>query len=88
MTPNLSRLFAETKNDTLEGERAYDKLGDLFDCHGEALITALWKLANEASGFNSIVGPDVVGHTNKRVLRERIDIARQLLAQLEAEAQP
>lgn len=90
MSPNLKRLFELAKSN-MAGPDEFEApfiLSNIYSRHGEALIEALEKLANEASGMNGLVGHEIVGHTNKRVLEERISIARELLSQLEQEAQP
>ena len=48
-----------------------------------ALLDALTKLANEAQGFLAMADRDIHGHTNFSVLQERIDRARQAIAQAE-----
>jgi len=80
MGPNLRRLFEYKRLTGLKRElkdcATYFKRKQLFDTHGEALIAALDKLQDEclASDFNE----HWKSYTD----------ARQLLAQLEAEAQP
>ena len=57
---------------------------DALAAQAVALATALKKLANEASGFEAMSSDAHHGHTNKRVLRERIEEARTVLQQAQA----
>lgn len=81
MGPNLKRLFAEHKNDTVAGERASDWLVDIFDRHGEALIEALERLLEENEDYIKINNLSAMGNVN-------LVNARAILALLEEEAKP
>jgi hypothetical protein len=52
---------------------------------GPELISALRSLANEAHGFLSMADEMTHGRTNMACLRNRIDAARDLLAQIDGE---
>ena len=75
MGPNLTRLFKDRAVRNQAGIEAHNKLGWIWDRHGEALIAALEEAHN-------IIAEHVPGHT------VWLEQATQLLAQLEAEAQP
>jgi hypothetical protein len=49
------------------------------------LLDACRKLANEASGFLALSDMDRHGMTNSRILRQRIDEARDAIAKAEGE---
>ena len=81
MGQNLTRLFAEWKQETRSGDLAYDKLEEIFWDHGEALIAAL----EECSRSAHPVGCDTWEGGGCTCGKWS---AQHLLAQLEAEAQP
>jgi len=41
MTPNLAKLFEQAKTNCHAGWKAHNKLGWIWDRHGEALVKAL-----------------------------------------------
>lgn len=49
------------------------------------LLEALWKLANEASGFLALSDIERHGMTNSRILRDRIEEARNIIAKAGAQ---
>lgn len=83
MGKNLTRLFKDRAVRNQAGIEAHNKLGWIWDRHGEALITALENLQYWCDELqdNEVINP-------QSPFWERIDESRQLLAQLEAEAQP
>lgn len=85
MGPNLTRLFQIANRGSgfsLETQLSSEKmLRKLFDRHGEALIEALERLLEDNEDYIRINNLSAMGNVN-------LVNARQLLAQLEAEAQP
>jgi hypothetical protein len=75
---NQFRWQWEADNASLREENAALR-AELLD-----LVTALWKLANEATGFLSMANRESHGTTNMRVLQMRIDEARAVIAKAEA----
>jgi hypothetical protein len=78
MTPNLTRLFEEKRNQA-DCDEARDLIADMFDTHGEALIAALEEAPDFGGSPQTAFGYEY---------REWLAGVRTLLAQLEAEAQP
>lgn len=72
--------------DTDEVQRLKDELGHLRQMNiqirtdNKRLRDALEKLRNEAASFLAIATPEVHGHTNMAVLRERINAATEALS--------
>ena len=44
MTPNLAKLFEQAKTNGHAGWKAHNKLGWIWDRHGETLVKALGKI--------------------------------------------
>ena len=86
MGPALKQLFETVKQNHISDDA--DVLAAIFDRHGEALIDALEQLVEISESFTN--GMQCDHEVNMCVCGElrSIRLAKQLLAQLEAEAQP
>lgn len=91
MTPNLKRLFADSKrrphmNDVeiITHIRAKEARRKILDTHGAALIAAL----EESLDAMKRVQPQVRGALPRMDIESAVSSANKLLTTLEAEAQP